>query len=244
MNDELQLIIKKMNNLFITERKKYITQNEDGNGYNWWEIGKKRNFKKLQDYMLEYHLRGKRTYGIFSGPEVSKFITFDVDMVSNELVLSLYKELNQIGISSKYIHTSWSGSKGYHVDIYFSDVIHVSRVKRLFDYMEFRLKRNFPNFDIERILEFRPSPTQGVKLPLGVNLANKDPNSNICWYVDVKDGLKPIRTLEYILNIEPIKRDDLIRIINALPETIVETIEFIAEDSNEQSPLNDHELQI
>lgn len=105
--------------------------------------------------------------------------------------------------------------------------------------MKFRLKRKFPNLDIERILEFRPSPTQGVKLPLGVNLANKDPNSNVCWYVDIKDGLKPIRTLKYILNIEPIKRDDLITIINALPEPVEETKDIIEEDSGEQSHLND-----
>lgn len=240
MNDELQLIIKKVNNLFITERKKYITQNSNGS-YNWLEIGKKKNFKKLQDFMLEYHLRGKRTYGIFSGPEVSKFITFDVDLVSKELVLSLYKELNRVGISSKYIHTSWSGSKGYHVDIYFSDVLQVSKVKRLFDYIKFRMKRKFPDLDIEGKVEFRPSPTQGLKLPLGVNLKNKDPNSNVCWYVDVKNSLKPIRTLEYILNIEPIKREDLITIINDLPETVDETLESIEEDSSEQSLLNNHE---
>lgn len=237
MTNDLELIIKKMNNLFITERKKYIIQTSGS--YNWLELNKTKNFKKFQDFMLENHLRRKKTYGVFSGPEITKFITFDLDIVSKELVLSLHKELNRVGISSKYIHTSWSGSKGYHVDIYFSEVIHVSRVKRLFDYIKFRLERKFPNLDIERIIEFRPSPTQGVKLPLGVNLANKDPNSNVCWYVDVKDGLKPIRTLEYILNIEPIKRDDLITIINALPETVDETEEIIEEDIGEQSPLND-----
>lgn len=238
MTDDLELIIKTMNNLFITERKKYIIQTNDGS-YNWMELNKTKNFKKFQDFMLENHLKRKKTYGVFSGPEITKFITFDLDIVSNELVLSLHKELNRVGISSKYIHTSWSGSKGYHVDIYFSEVIHVSRMKRLFDYIKLRLKRKFPNLDIERIVEFRPSPTQGVKLPLGVNLANKDPNSNVCWYVDVKDGLKPIRTLEYILNIEPIERDDLITIINTLPETIDETKEIVEEDDSEQSPLND-----
>ena len=78
-----------------------------------------------------------------------------------------------------------------------------------------------------------------MKLPLGVNRANKNPNSNVCWYVDVKDGFKPIRTLEYILDIEPIKRDDLITIINAFPEPVDETKDIIEEDSSEQSPLND-----
>lgn len=214
---DLKIIIKKMNNLFITERKKYIIQKDDGS-YNWLEVKESNNVKKFHDYMLELHLRGKSTYGIFCGPVRSKFITFDIDIISPNLVNSIYKELNAIGIQSRYIHTSWSGTKGFHIDIYFSDTLFVSDMKKLYNYIIFKIQQKFPEVNIKEKVEFRPSPSQGLKLPLGINRKNKDADSNICWYVDVKNDFKPIKKLEYILEIEQIDKEFILTIINKLPK--------------------------
>ncbi|GGJ55378.1 TOTE conflict system archaeo-eukaryotic primase domain-containing protein [Virgibacillus salexigens] len=238
--DELELVIKKMNNLFITVRNKYVIQKDDGS-YTWLEYNKTNNVSKFTDYMLEYHLNRKMAYGIFSGPEITKFISFDVDMVSKELVLSLYSELNQVGISSKYIHTSWSGSKGYHVDIYFSKAIHLSNIKRLYDYIISQMQPNFPKIDIEKKIELRPSPKKGLKLPLGLNRKNSDPNSNVCWYVDVNNNFMPIKKLDYILQIDPINKEEIIKIINNLPAlTIKKPMSPSRHRDNKSSQPNDN----
>lgn len=218
MTDNLKPITDKMKDLFIMERKKYIIQNEDGS-YNWLAVSKDNKVKNFNDYMLELHLRGRRTYGIFSGAVFSKFISFDIDTPNHGVVHSIYNELNKIGIDSKFIYTSWSGSKGYHTDIYFSKPILNSKVTKLYNYIIFKLSLQFADIDINKKVELRPSPTQGLKLPLGVNRKNKNSNSNICWYVSIHNSLKPIKNLEYILEIEQIDGNTITGIIDKLPLT-------------------------
>ncbi|BCB40550.1 hypothetical protein BCJMU51_5468 [Bacillus cereus] len=213
MQNNLSSIVEKMNDLFITERKKYIIQKDDGS-YAWLDIKTQEKTKKFHDEMLFSHLNKQYTYGIFCGSVITKFISFDVDIPSQELVRSIYQVLNEIGISSEFIHTSWSGSKGYHVDIYFSKVIEYSKMVKLFDYVTSAVFHMHPNIDKDKI-ECRPSPSQGLKLPLGINRKNKDSSSNICWYVDINNNFKPIQRLEYILDIKPI---DAIQIQSIIKE--------------------------
>ncbi|WP_156289885.1 helix-turn-helix domain-containing protein [Oceanobacillus salinisoli] len=208
MDNDISAFAKKMKHLFITERKKYIIQIEDGS-YTWKD-------KNFIDEMLDLHLERKRTYGIFCGEELTKFISFDVDIPSKEVVQSIYLVLNQIGISSEFIHTSWSGSKGYHVDVYFSDTLGYPKMVKLYDYVASKLLQKYPDLE-EKKIECRPSPTQGLKLPLGVNRNNKNVNSNICWYVNIHDDFKPIETLDYILDIKPIDVNQIRSIIKRLP---------------------------
>lgn len=208
MESDVSAVAKKMKELFITERKKYIIQKEDGS-YSWIE-------NNFNDGMLTLHLERKRTYGIFCGSELTKFISFDVDIPSKEIVQSLYQVLNQIGISSEFIHTSWSGTKGYHVDVYFSNTIGFSNMVKLYDYVVTKVLQIHTNIDKDKI-ECRPSPSQGLKLPLGINRKNKDENSNICWYVNIYEDFKPIETLDYILDISPIDANQIRSIIKELP---------------------------
>lgn len=215
MDNDISAIVKKMNALFITERKKYIIQKEDGS-YGWLDINTNENTKRFHNGMLISHLNRKYTYGIFCGKAVTKFISFDVDIPSKEIVQSIYKVLNQIGVSSEFIHTSWSGTKGYHVDVYFSKVIGYSNMVKLYDYVVYKVLQIHTNIEKDKI-ECRPSPTQGLKLPLGINRKNKDKNSNGCWYVNVNDDFKPIEALDYILDIKQIDNNQILSIIKRLP---------------------------
>lgn len=74
-----------------------------------------------------------------------------------------------------------------------------------------------PYKDLQRVIELRPSPIKGVKLPLGINQKNKNPKSNVCWFVDINKSLKPIKEIEYILEIEQIDKVTFTEIINKLP---------------------------
>ncbi|MEZ7792189.1 helix-turn-helix domain-containing protein [Niallia circulans] len=208
MDKDISAIAMKMKHLFITERKRYIIQNEDGS-YTWKD-------KNFNDGMLDLHLERKRTYGIFCGAELTKFISFDVDIPSKEVVQSIYLVLNQIGISSEFIHTSWSGTKGYHVDVYFSSTIGYPKMVKLYDYVASKVLQKHTDIDDDKI-ECRPSPTQGLKLPLGINRKSKNVNNNICWYVNINDDFKPIETFDYILDIKPIDTNQIRSIIKRLP---------------------------
>ncbi|MCF2650055.1 MULTISPECIES: helix-turn-helix domain-containing protein [Niallia] len=213
MEKDINAIVKKMNDLFITERKKYIIQKEDGT-YNWLDIKTNENTKVFHDGMLISHLNRKYTYGIFCGRAVTKFISFDVDVPSKEVVQSIYQVLNQIGISSEFIYTSWSGTKGYHVDVYFSEVIGYLNMVKLFDYVEYKVLQIHIHIE-ENKIECRPSPNQGLKLPLGINRKSKDMNSNVCWYVN--NDFQPIKKLDYILDIKQIDKNQILTIIKRLP---------------------------
>jgi len=218
MKKDLKSIVRRINELFITERKKYIIQNEDGT-YRWLTASKKSKVSMLHDFLIETHLKQEKTYGIFSGSMITKFVTFDVDIPSHEIVHSIYNILNNVGVESKFIHTSWSGSKGYHIDIYFSKPIASLYIKKLYDYVIFELQKRDPEIKVKEVVELRPSPTQGLKLPLSINRKNKDPLINTCWYVDTNHYMQFIQSLDYILEIEQIDSDAILDIIKKLPIT-------------------------
>ncbi|MGG4507870.1 helix-turn-helix domain-containing protein [Heyndrickxia sporothermodurans] len=218
--DELNAVLNKLKELFITVRYKYIKQNNDGNGYQTFNAYENKSHKRLHDGFLVSHLMRENTYGIFCRKTHTKFLTFDVDIPDKaeaiRVVLALYESLNELGIPTDKIFTSWSGTKGYHVDIYFSKEIPYKSMEKLYN-AAVKLTLNLLDGNINGQIEKRPSPTQGLKLPLSINFKNKNPLDNICWYVDVQNGFKPIRSLDFILTIQPIDADVLKDLINDLP---------------------------
>lgn len=215
-------VLNKFKELFITVRYKYIKQNNDGNGYRTFNKYLNKNHIRLNDGFLKSHLMRENTYGIFCNRNSTRFITFDVDVPDNseakKVVLALYESLNDLGIPSDKIYTSWSGTKGYHVDIYFSNEIPYKSIEKLYN-VAVKKTLNLLDGTIEGQIEKRPSPTQGLKLPLSINFKNKNQNDNICWYVDVQNNFTHIRSLEFILTIETIEAQVIEDLINDIPET-------------------------
>lgn len=219
MND-IDQVIEKMKQLFITVRYKYIKLNEDGS-YHTFNIYNNDKHVRLNDGFLKSHILQQSTYGIFCRKTHTKFVTFDVDVPvipeAKKVVLALYESLNTLGIPSDKIFTSWSGTKGYHVDIYFSEEIPYNSMKVLFN-AAVSTAYNLLDGKINGKIELRPTPTQGLKLPLSINYKNKDKRINICWYVDVQNNFTTIQSLDYFLNIEPICVDIVNDLISDLQE--------------------------
>ena len=164
-------------NSYITYRKKYLIQNKDN------YITVKSN---IADYFIKRHIQGKSTYGIFVD-KISKFLTFDIDIKANNINIDdvartqkwvLYKVvdiLEREGLG-QYLNISFSGSKGYHVDLVFDNPIRTEVLKA---YGEYIIKK----YDLENILDYnnkkiaevelRGCNNQGVKLPLGLNQKTK-----------------------------------------------------------------------
>ena len=236
--NELNAVLNKLKELFITVRYKYIKQNDNGNGYQTFNRYENKSHKPLHDGFLKSHLMRESTYGIFSRKTLTKFVTFDVDVPdkteAKRVVLALYESLNDLGIPTDKIFTSWSGTKGYHVDIYFSKEIPYKSMEKLYN-VAVKSTLNLLDGNINGQIEKRPSPTQGLKLPLSINFKNKNPLDNICWYVDVQNGFKPIRSLDFILTIEPINAEIIKDLINDLPEVTKSISENVKPIKNETS---------
>lgn len=198
MEQPRKQLIDKFNELYIQTRSKYLVQFQDGR-YITLSYKPDNNVTKFNDSMLRTHLDGGLTYGVFAGGYFSKFITFDVDCGTNEglsrwITLKLVNILiEEYHIDRKHIHVSYSGNKGYHVDLFLSKQVRVDDL-RSFHRSVLISFGAIP----EGQIEFRPSWTQGVKIPLGIH----QKTGNRCWFVD-NETLEPIESYDYLLNVEP-----------------------------------------
>ncbi len=241
-NKELEnQLVKKINELYITNRQSYLImrkliKTEDGNII---ETGEYKNYHKKQDKFrplndshIRSHLRGKYTVGVFSGELISKFLCFDLD-IKDKVKLKwthylLVETLNDLGISSEHIHTATSGNKGLHVNIFIENGTKLTHLTSLFnitmnklneklsDEVNFRIHSGdglFGEFDFGQI-EMRPTSTQGVKIELGRNFFNSDSKSNKCVFLD-NETLNPVDDT-YILNIEPMNKEEFIHILDRI----------------------------
>lgn len=195
-----EVVIEKINELYIQTRRKYLMQTPSQ--YITFDRNKSEKVWTLNDGMLKLHLDGINTYGIFNGNAVNKFITFDVDFsdagqarwATLKLIDVLQSDFN---ISREDIHVSVSGGKGYHVDLYFDKPITLEETRKFYTSVLSEVG-DIGNGEIE----FRPSFTQGVKLPLGIHQVT----GARCWFVD-KDTLEPIKSFEYLNDVEPMNAD-------------------------------------
>lgn len=188
-------MLKKLKVLYVLNQRKYIVQTIRGSY--------KHENRKLDDLELFYHLKRVKTVGIFSGDVYTKFICFDVDYKEiseakkvTRLIVNVLEE--EFGLSRKDILVSFSGSKGYHVEVFFDDVMYVSDAKRMYDYI-LRL------IGVSREdVEFRPTGGQAVKMPLSINT-----KSGVKCYLVDSCTFKPVKD-ERLLEVTKVDKDKLV----------------------------------
>lgn len=199
--------VAQMENLYVVYTDRYLEQNKKA--YLTHKARKNNHGKviipSLNSELIKEHLQRKKTYGVLldSKTGLTKFMTFDVDIANNlseALIVTrdLYKLLtNYYGLNKKDVHISFSGSKGYHVDLFFNEVVDY---KSLLPFYEEVLQ--VLNETKQRI-EFRPSGA-GVKLPLSIN----QKTGNYCYFVD-PDTFRPVEdSIKYLLSIEQMDYQD------------------------------------
>lgn len=226
MEQPTKQLVKQFNELYIQTRRKYLAQFADGR-YFTLSYAPSNKTVKFNDSMLHTHLKGDITYGVFAGGRVSKFITFDVDCndsaMSRWITLKLIDVLeNEANIPRKDIHVSFSGNKGYHVDIFFDKQVKVDALKEFYHNVLVKVG-TLPDGQVE----FRPSWTQGVKIPLGVH----QKTGNRCVFVD-NETLEPYNyeeSCEYFLRIEPLQAEVITdSTIDLTDEQVTEFEEVVA----------------
>lgn len=150
-------LVEKISEYYITYRKRYLVQTETGYMTTNWP---------LSDSALYEHVNKKTTLGIFSGEVISKFITFDVDgkKDADTMTLELVNTLGyEFGIDFRSILVTYSGNKGYHVTVFFDDVLDVNILKRFYFLVLQKLEYS------SKEIEFRATNKLGVKLPFSVH---------------------------------------------------------------------------
>lgn len=237
MGDEtLTDTIKRLNDLYIIQRKKYLIQYPKQ--YITCQAGTARNGKKtkpLTDWHMEKHLSGEFAIGTFGGVFKTKFITFDVDYLDKQMAkwitYKIAKTLDDLEVNDYYI--SFSGNKGYHIDLFFEDLIAVEQAKKFFEHVldESDIRQYF---DDGNKVEFRPTDKQGVKLPLGKHQKSK----KYCGFCIVEKGLKVMtkkQSEKYLMTIQKIQSSVVHDILGEVKEdkiskdTFVQTEDAIAQ---------------
>lgn len=194
--DTLKDEIKFLNDFYILQRYKYIELYPNHDTYNTIDLKKSPQKPVLADWLLKQHLTHKRTIGVFAGykdnQQISKFMTFDVDVHDDDENHTTakwysYKVINTLqenGINDFAV--SFSGNKGYHIDLFFDAPVEVNKLKKFYHYIlnQSEIKTS--------TVEFRPTYGQAVKLPLGVNFRNTsytERQSNHCHFVDYENNM-------------------------------------------------------
>lgn len=188
--------------LYITYRKAFLEQ---------FKTDYTTRHYTFTNYHVKQHLLQKRTFGIrLGGQGHTVFMSFDVD-IANDLkraesfTIEVVRTLHEYyGIAYDDIHVSFSGKKGYHIDLFFDDAIQDSKLEPFYNEVRERVGAT----DTE--IEFGISAKRGMKLPLGVN---QQTGKFMCFcVVDVEAGtltkLNEKDSYEYFLNIRKIKLDD------------------------------------
>lgn len=199
----IHMLAAVMAELYVTYRKMFnrthFNMDKIGNDVDPLLVRKDGVPVPLDQHHLEYHLCRYYAVHVFAGHTSSKFVCFDVDHSHWSTVASLIDAIEEWGIPRHLIYPSTSGNKGYHVDIFFDRPVATVVLENFY-------KQVLRIAGLSRsVVEFRPTHTHSIKLPLSVH-----PKTGcICWFLDRETG-EPYDFADYLLEIEQMHREDFI----------------------------------
>ncbi|MFD2615707.1 TOTE conflict system archaeo-eukaryotic primase domain-containing protein [Paenibacillus gansuensis] len=163
----------------------------------------------MSDASFNRHFTGLNPLAIFAYGDHSRYFGFDVDSKDQAPIhtLKIIRTLIDEGIPEDAIHVSFSGGKGYHVELFTDKHLHIDRWNELGAYVLH--KSNLTGQPIE----FRPNKGNGHAWKLPLTYHHK--TGNFAAYCDLQT-LEPFGVLEshdYLLRIQPVGIDDITPII-------------------------------
>lgn len=156
-----------------------------------------KNDLRLDNRAICAHLNHKFAVSVYAGKMCSKFLCFDIDDGSQKTVRSIIDVLEVVGFQRDKIYVSTSGRKGFHVEIFFDKLMYTSVLHAFYEHV-----CREAHLDKHKV-EFRPTFTHAIKLPLGIHPATGD----ICWFIN-QETFEPIKDPRYILNIQKFNCED------------------------------------
>ena len=156
-----------INDLYITSRYRWLEYQGTGkpvtiDKYKNKKMKKGRTYG-LQDSDIKKHLTGACTLGIYfmKKPDKSKLIGLDLDIMDTDLLERIFTALFTYGIERKNILMSFSGNKGYHIDIFLDGLLDKGIIRKFYEVLLHDLSVD------GHILELRGGDSRGYKLPFG-----------------------------------------------------------------------------
>ena len=116
-------LVDRLTDLYVSYRGRYIEARNNNGRPSIYIPHRGHEVKRLDNEALINHMRRRVAVGVFAGTKSSKFITFDIDLPDPEIVRKVMAGIEAVGFRHEDIHVSSSGGKGYHVEIFFSDLM-------------------------------------------------------------------------------------------------------------------------
>jgi hypothetical protein len=198
---EIIKVAYRLSDLYVNNFDKYNMVTKDGVMF---APKSKQGFTKLTQRAIVGHVFEGYAICIFAGKESSKFMCLDVDLQDTDVLDLIIAKMQEAGVDRNLIYVSTSGNKGYHIEIFFSNVVKTEKLKKFYKWIIWKTGLSPVK------VEFRPTNTQSIKLPLSIHAKT----GNVCWYLD--NTYHPIEDKKYIFQIETIPRDVILSIIEAL----------------------------
>lgn len=165
----------------------------------------------LADSNIVKHVMREYAVSVFASAKGSRFVCFDIDNGGIDAVNELRGAIEQTGVDRSNIHISFSGKKGYHVEIFFDDVVEHAYLIRFCN-----TAMNAMKIDTSKI-ECRPTIKSAIKLPLSVHHAT----GRTCWFLD-QGSLLEIESYDYIHGIRPMNAECFCNLVDGLEQEPIE----------------------
>ena len=213
------VVAERLLSLYFVNRSSYIEQYKNKKG----EVKYTHHKRKITLDDLVDHVEHRRTLGVVTDPTtgLTNFMAFDVDTKDNayEDTLELLELLvNFYGIDKEYVTVSFSGNKGYHVELFFDEAIQWQALEPFYEEVLLKLGKT------KKEIELRPT-ANGLKLPLSTH-RKTDNLSLISRFNNNFTGLillNQAESVKYLLNVKQINLDEFKELV--LDEVDTFTIE-------------------
>lgn len=190
----LKLQVKFLNDFYISYRRKYIKMNNNSKITSIDEM--------LNDSAIKQHLNQRSRVGIRFSKQGTDLIGLDIDTLDIDVLEKTYQTLIDYDIPSNNILITFSGNKGYHIDIFLSEYLDRKLVQAFYEIILHDTEYSTTQ------IELRGASDEGYFLPFSVNfkgLQNK--NYGYCGIVN-EYGIMTVDTESEINILESMQKLD------------------------------------
>lgn len=216
---------------YVTVQSRYLKYGSNGMVYTV-DVRANGKYKQipLNKSNLAAHIRGEYCIGVYFLEEYTKFIGFDLDIIDTEKLELVYNTLFTYGIDTTSIFMSYSGNKGFHIDVLIDGLIKKTVVRKFYEMVLAETGLT------SKELEIRGAGAQGYKLPLGYH----PKTGSFCFLCD-ENGQKidELQAIEHMtttkpqaiydalsINYEPIKNESHIVAVEEMKNSVPYTDQY------------------